>query len=105
MRRNLLIILAFGAALLVGDGSWPGRAVEREPPDGAPDLNRLRGMSQAEVRNLLGPPKHVARQILYRRYLEQWVYDGPNAVRIEFDCVRGREPQILTVHPLTAPRP
>jgi hypothetical protein len=69
------------------------------------ELDKLHpGMSQADARRLLGPPKKIARQILYRRYLEQWVYEGPQAVRIEFDCVRGQEPQILTVHLLTLPR-
>jgi hypothetical protein len=42
----------------------------------------------------------VARILLYGRYVEQWVYDPPRAVRIEFDCIRGRPPQILTVHKL-----
>jgi hypothetical protein len=105
MRRNLLVCLAFSAALLVRDGPQPGRAADRDPPVGPLDPIKLRGMTQAEVRIALGPPKQIARQILYRRYLEQWVYDAPNAVRIEFDCVRGREPQILTVQPLTPPRP
>jgi hypothetical protein len=104
MGRNLFLIAAIGAILLRGDGMPPGKAAEPDLP--AVDLARLRpGMTQAEVRGLLGPPKRVARQILYRRYLEQWVYEGAHAARIEFDCVRGKEPQILTVHPLTPPRP
>jgi hypothetical protein len=49
-----------------------------------------RGMSQPEVRRLLGPPAHICRQIMFRRHLEQWVYDDP-AAWIEFDCVRGEE--------------
>jgi hypothetical protein len=102
MARKLFLGAALAAVLFVGDGP---RAEQPDLPP-AVDLARLHpGMSQDEVRRLLGPPKRVARQILYRRYLEQWVYEGPNAVRIEFDCVRGKEPQILTVHPLTPPRP
>jgi hypothetical protein len=57
-------------------------------------------MPAAEVRRLLGPPKRIARQILYGRYLEQWTYDDP-ALRIEFDWRKGQEKQILTVQPLT----
>jgi hypothetical protein len=103
MRRNSLILLVFGAALLMTDRP---RAADPDRPDAPVDLEKLRpGTPQAEVLRRLGPPKHTARQILYRRYLEQWVYEGPNAVRIEFDCVRGKEPQILTVQPLTLPRP
>ena len=56
-----------------------------------------RGMTPAEVRQILGPPARVARQILFRRHLEQWVYDQPEAVRVEFNCVRGEEPYVLTV--------
>ena len=50
-------------------------------------------------------PKRVARQILYRRYLEQWVYDGPEAMRIEFDCPRGQEPKVIAIHSLNAAKP
>jgi SmpA / OmlA family len=105
MVRNLFLLAVLAAVLFVGDGPPAGRADQPDVPP-AVDLNRLRpGMTQDEVRRLLGPPKRVARQILYRRYLEQWVYEGGNAVRIEFDCVRGKEPQILTVHLLTPSRP
>jgi hypothetical protein len=98
MLRSLFLSAVLSALLSAGDG------LRVEPP--AVDLARLRpGMSQDQVRRLLGPPKRTARQILYRRYLEQWVYDGPDAVRIEFDCVRGKDPQILTVQPLSTPRP
>jgi hypothetical protein len=105
MGRKLFLVALLGTALLVADGG-PGSAVEPDQPAAPLDLNKLPpGTPQATVRKLLGPPKRTARQILYRRYLEQWVYDAPNAVRIEFDCVRGQEPQILTVQPLTPPRP
>ncbi len=89
------------AALLVGGPAqlgW-GEPVKVQPAELAP------GMSQKEVIRLRGQPHRRARQILYRRYLEQWVYDEPNAVRIEFDCVRGQEPRILTVQRLTVPQP
>lgn len=102
MRRELV-----GAVLLLLMAATPlVSAVDGDQPEAPIDPAKLqKDMSQAQVRRLLGPPQRVARQILYRRYLEQWVYDGPHAVRIEFDCVRGKEPQILTVHPLTPARP
>jgi hypothetical protein len=71
------------------------------PPD--PTLLRP-GMTAAEVVNLLGQPKRVARQIIYKRCLEQWLYDSP-PVRIDFDSVQGRHSQILTVHPIRPARP
>jgi hypothetical protein len=106
MSRKCFLFLVFGAALALPDRPWPARADEPDRPTAPADLTRLRpGVAQAEVRRLLGPPRRVARQILYKHYLEQWVYDGPDPLRIEFDCVRGQEPQILTVHAPTAPRP
>jgi hypothetical protein len=103
MVRNLTLVTVLAAGLVLGDGQPASRADGPAPPP-AGDLTKLvPGMTQADVRRLLGPPKQIARQILYRRYLEQWVYEGAKPVRIEFDCVRGKEPQILTVHPLTPP--
>jgi hypothetical protein len=70
-----------------------------------PDLAQLRqGMTAAEVRALLGPPKRVGRQVVHKRCLEQWVYETPFAVRIDFDWVQGRPSQILTVHSISPPR-
>jgi hypothetical protein len=63
------------------------------------------GMTADETRKLLGPPKRISRQILYRRYLEQWTYDEPIVLRIEFNCVRGEESKIVSVHPLRSEKP
>jgi hypothetical protein len=53
-------------------------------------------MNPAEVRQILGPPRRIARQILYHRYLEQWLYDAPGSGRLEFDCRRGEVPFLIT---------
>jgi len=58
---------------------------------------RLLDLPPARVRELLGPPKSVARQILYRRYLEQWTYDQPAALRVVFHCPKGQEPRLKEV--------
>jgi hypothetical protein len=55
----------------------------------AADPPAQRGQTQAEVRQRLGPPARVSRQILFRRHVEQWVYEEPRPVRVEFNCVRG----------------
>jgi hypothetical protein len=52
----------------------------------------------AEVRQVLGAPRGVARQILYRRYLEQWAYDAPLPLYVVFDCHKGEEPRLQSVH-------
>ena len=61
-----------------------------------------RGMTPEQVREQVGAPKRVARQILYHRYLEQWVYDHPVSARIQFDCPRGQKPQLLWKQTLPA---
>lgn len=55
-----------------------------------------RGMTTAEVKQLLGPAPRISRQILFRRHIEQWIYDDPPA-RVEFNCVRGEEPVVRAV--------
>ncbi len=67
-------------------------------PQRTPDAPKLRvGMTQTDVKKLFGEPSRVARQILFRRYLEQWVYDGAHPLRIEFNCLRGQEPRVFNV--------
>lgn len=63
------------------------------------------GLSPEQVRQLLGPPGRTARQILYRRSREQWLYDAPFAVRLEFEYVRGQEPHLQSVQPVVAGKP
>jgi hypothetical protein len=55
-----------------------------------------RGMTPELVRQRVGNPKHIARQIFYHRYREQWIYDAPISVRLTFDCPRGQKPQLLS---------
>jgi hypothetical protein len=54
---------------------------------------RLLDLPPARVRQLLGPPDRVARQVLYRRYLEQWGYDRPAALSVVFEGRKGQEPR------------
>jgi hypothetical protein len=91
---SLPLALALSAVL-------PGDA-DRKPIE--PALLRP-GMTSAEVLERLGPPKKTARQLLYKRCLEQWIYEAPHFLRIEFDCVQGRRAQVLTIQPFPSPRP
>jgi hypothetical protein len=68
-----------------------------QPPEAPVAVQR--GMRPAEVRQLLGPPVRIARQALYRRHIEQWVYENPQAIRVVFNCVRGEEPIVTAVLP------
>ena len=88
--RWLTVSLAL-LALCVGGASVP-------PRDETPGAAQLRlGMAPAEVRQHLGPPHRVARQILYHRYLEQWIYNPPLALRVEFDCPQGQTARLTSV--------
>jgi hypothetical protein len=69
------------------------------------DIPVARGQSPAEVRARLGPPLRVSRQILFGRHLEQWVYEEPKPLRIEFNCVRGEDPYVCAILQLSPARP
>jgi hypothetical protein len=72
---------------------------EAAPTDRKAGLARVRvGLTAKEVRQLLGRPARTARQILDRRYREQWIYDAPASLRIDFDCLRGQEPRVIALH-------
>src|SRR5262249_32154724 len=62
-------------------------------------------MTAAEVTRLLGTPRQKVRQLLYRRYREQWLYATPVPLCITFDCPKGEESPVLTVHPLSGAIP
>ncbi len=64
-----------------------------------------RRSTPGQVRQLIGPPDHIARQILYNRAREQWLYDLPFFVRLEFEYPRGQDPQLLSVQPTSSTRP
>ena len=65
-------------------------------PSAPPPLNRLmRGQTAEQVRKLLGRPNRVSRQILSDRHREQWGYDRPQPVRLEFECLRGQKARLL----------
>lgn len=68
------------------------------PPD-----KPQRGMTPQQVRDRLGSPQRIARQILYHRHREQWIYDRPIAARLLFDCPRGQVPQLLWIQELADP--
>jgi hypothetical protein len=53
--------------------------------------------SPAEVRELLGPPRQVLRQVLYRRYVEQWHYDTPLTLCVVLQAVKGQEARVQSV--------
>ena len=107
--RTCIIALAL---VLVPSGipapAEPPEEPARERPDVAKRDRLLsqieRQMPAARVRQFLGPPNRIARQVLFRRHLEQWIYDAPLAVRVEFFCVPGEEARVLNVLPDPLPQ-
>jgi hypothetical protein len=93
--------LCLGLLLLAAASS----AVSRQPGDleekkaAPPGLLRT-GLTPDEVKNLLGPPSGVARQVVAHRALEQWLYGPPHQLRLVFDCPRGRKPRLVRFRPL-----
>jgi hypothetical protein len=79
--RCIVVVVASlfnDVALAAGD---PAQAAKNLQP----------GQTRGKVLELVGPPRRIARQILYHRHLEQWVYDQPAGLRLEFNCPRGKE--------------
>jgi hypothetical protein len=83
-----------------GGSTQPDKAVL---PDQAPIARP--GMTPNEVRALLGNPKSISRQVLYRRYMEQWTYGNPAYLWVEFNCTKGQELHVQNVHQTGAPIP
>jgi hypothetical protein len=91
-RAALILLLVLGAARSAG-------AEKPDPPATFEEVQRQlpRGSDPKAVRDLLGRPRRVARQILSHRHIEQWLYDRPCPLRVTFDCPRGRKPQVVNV--------
>jgi len=56
------------------------------------------GMTAEEVSRHLNnqKPERVIRQIIYRRHIEQWLYED-GSVRLQFDCRPSEEPRLNAV--------
>jgi hypothetical protein len=55
-------------------------------------------MTMAEVRKALGgEPDHVARQLLYQRTREHWLYQNPQPTCLVFDWQRGQAPRVTAI--------
>jgi hypothetical protein len=94
-RKSAAFAIALAGLLLAAGGSRPAA----EPPAVA------RGQSPADVRARLGPPVRVSRQVLFGRHVEQWVYEEPTPLRVEFNCVRGEDPYACAILQLSPASP
>jgi hypothetical protein len=74
----------------------PDKALSAEEKTERLDRVKREQSSPEQVRRLLGPPAQRARQILYHRAREQWLYEAPFNTRLEFEYVLGQEPHLLS---------
>jgi hypothetical protein len=103
-RRLPAVLLLALCPALPGQGRPP--APPAPPPfagqpltdaERAARLDRLAaGQSRAQAQALLGPPRRRARQLVYQHVREQWVYDEPLAVRLDFEAAGGAEPRLAS---------
>jgi hypothetical protein len=109
-RRRLLPLLFLGSFLALAshtaaEPAGTGKADGADEPPRVDPTTIPQGTPASEVRHLLGVPKHVSRQILDGRYVEQWTYDGPTSIRLEFDWRKGEEKRLQRVQaPRNQPR-
>jgi hypothetical protein len=84
-----------GLALLLFIPAWG----DERPPDLKKQAEV--GMDETQLIRALGRPKKIARQILFRRHIEQWSYDSPR-VQVELECLRGQSARVTSVQSLEA---
>jgi hypothetical protein len=92
----------FVPALLVGVGLLNAAPLDRAaiPKDDrqARAAEIKKDMTANDVLNLIGKPQRIGRQIVFRRHLEQWVFEDLG-IRVEFSCLPGEEPHVQSVLP------
>jgi len=66
------------------------------PDDPAPAGIRV-GTPAADVQHQLGAPKRIVREVLYRRHIEQWVYENPQEFRVQISWSPGEVPIVTGV--------
>jgi hypothetical protein len=92
---SVLLLLCCGG-LGPGPDSFPASLLADPTEKAIPLPGGLElGMTPEQVRGKMGPPTRIARQVLYQRHLEQWVYEKPQAVRLYFEATRGQLPRLV----------
>jgi hypothetical protein len=107
VRLGLPALCAGFLLAALGLGFVSAAEEKQVPPNPAAALAKVApGQNPEQVRETLGVgPHRIARQLLYHRYREQWTYDQPYFVRLEFDCPRGQKPQLISIQKLAPGQP
>lgn len=87
------------AVLLLGENKTLTRAQRTEVTRRLASVLKAKATSPADLAEILGPKaqKQIARQLLYRRYVEHWLVESPVRLRIVLTCVKGEEPVIQAI--------
>ena len=92
-RTRIGLLLVMGCLLASISGTRGDRGLNQRA-----DISSLRvGMTAAEVRQALGAPNRLSRQLMYHRHREQWMYTGIVEAQLEFLCVPGQEARLQHV--------
>ncbi|VTS07808.1 hypothetical protein [Tuwongella immobilis] len=79
---------------------------EAGPPKGEAGAPAIRvGDSASRVRQQLGAPDRIARQVLRTHYLEHWTYLQPQLLRVILLGVPGTEPTVRELSGVGAENP
>jgi hypothetical protein len=81
----------------------PGLHLAQQNHKPAPNLPN--DLTPDQVRDRLGAPLHISRQVHAQRCLEQWHYGPPDNLRLVFDCPRGQVPRLIQKRPVPARAP
>jgi hypothetical protein len=92
-----------------------GKLLNETAPGDRPELagkvalvlaNAAAGADAPEaVRDILGAPQRVSRQVIYRRCLEQWIYHHPLPLCVTWSIPHGARPTVYSVRPLSIEKP
>ncbi len=78
------LLLLFGGLVLVLPPDREPPALPNRPLTKV-ECEPLTRLTPDQLRQRLGQPRHISRQILKYRYLEQWTYEEPYRVLVEID--------------------
>lgn len=101
-KRFLLFLFSlFVFAPAAGDDPYVGNELRKVNKNILNDDNNLKrdqiriGMSPENIRTMYGMPDKIARQVLFQRFIEQWLYKK-KGLRVAFDCFKGRDAIVVS---------
>ena len=101
MKSLTFLLLILISSPLHSEDPYLGRPLPEEVPLRISQIRK--DTSADEVYRLLGKPDRTAKQIIFRRSVEQWIYLAPISLRIEISWIPGETGRVLTLRSLVQP--